>query len=95
MKPILSLAVFAMIVGAAGAAPAHYSEQECRLASRETPISIETMKQKIGDLGYAVDRFATGRSCYEVVIVDRETGGRVNALFDMANGNLVGAEPVE
>jgi len=95
MKRMLSLVIVTMIVGMSGPVLAHSGAQECLRASNEAPISAAAMKKKIDSLGYAVRRLTSGASCYQALMIDRDSGGRVRALFDMANGELVSAELAE
>ena len=95
MKRMLSLAVVVTVVGMTGPVLGHSSERECLRGSGEVPIAVDAMKKKIDGLGYMVSNLKAGASCYDALMIDRDSGGRVKAKFDMANGELVSAELAE
>jgi hypothetical protein len=54
-------------------------------------ISVETMKQKIDDLGYDVRRLKTKGGVFKAEIVERKYGGAVKAKFSRRDGELIEA----
>lgn len=56
-------------------------------------ISPETLRQKIYNLGYDLRRLEAEHGRFEAHMVDRQSGGAVEAVFDGATGELVQAKP--
>jgi len=89
MRKIAAFTAITLFLGAA--APA-LADSDCRVdtcASAESTISIETMKKNIEDLGYSVRRLTIDDGCFKAVIVDRATGGAVQAKFSLTTGDLI------
>lgn len=55
-------------------------------------ISAETMKQKMENLGYDVQRLEIEHGNFEVHLIEKNSGGAVKALFHGVTGELVRAE---
>jgi hypothetical protein len=58
-----------------------------------TPLTLGAMRQKIDALGYDVHRLKAKHGRFEVVIVDRQSGGAVMAVFSAQTGDLIRAKP--
>jgi opacity protein-like surface antigen len=88
MRTILALAAVA-VIGVAGAA---YATDQAREKTQERVITADQMKFKIGQLGYDVDRIKEDDAAYKARLIDRDSGGRVNATFDAKTGALMHAK---
>jgi hypothetical protein len=88
MRTILALAAVA-VIGVAGAA---YATDQAREKTQERVITADQMKVKIGQLGYDVDRIKEDDAAYKARLIDRDSGGRVNATFDAKTGALMHAK---
>lgn len=91
-KLIMSVAVAAGTLLAVPAWADRDRDVEHKPAAGQT-ISVESMKQKIGELGYEVKRLKAEHGYYEAHVVEKQSGGAVKAHFDMKTGELVRAEP--
>ena len=87
MRKILAFAAVA-IIGLAGAA---YAADQAQDKTTKPAISTEQMKAQIDKLGYDVQHLKRGDGAYKMHLIDRETGGRVEARFDGKTGELVRA----
>lgn len=92
MRKSLVLATMILATGMGAAAMARDDGQSCQRVGQIETISIDAMKQKIGNLGYDVRHIETERGCFEAEITDRGTGGGVKAMFSRANGELLWAK---
>lgn len=89
MRTLLTLATIA-ITGVAGAAYAGDQARDNTKAGRT--ISAEQIKAGMEQLGYDVQRMERDDSAYELYIVDRDSGGKVKAHFDIKTGELTRAK---
>jgi len=89
MRTLLTLATIA-ITGVAGAAYASDHAQDNTKAGRA--ISAEQMKAGMEQLGYDVQRMERDDGAYELYLVDRDSGGKVKAHFDIKTGELTRAK---
>jgi hypothetical protein len=92
MRRIAAFTAVALLMGTVGLAVA---DDSTTASAREpvTPlISLDAMTQKIDALGYDVDRLKVDHGRFEARIVDRQTGGVVEAIFSMTTGELVRAK---
>ncbi len=89
-KLIMSMAIAA---GTLLAVPAWADgDREHKPVAGQT-MSVESMKQKISDLGYEIKRLKAEHGYYEAHVVEKQSGGAVKAHFDVKTGELVRAEP--
>ncbi len=91
-KLIMSAAIAAGTLLAVPAWADHDRSREHRPVVGPT-VSVESMKQKISDLGYELRRLKAAHGYYEAHVVEKKSGGAVKAHFDMKTGELVRAEP--
>ncbi|MGD9668870.1 MAG: PepSY domain-containing protein [Hyphomicrobiaceae bacterium] len=89
MRTLLTLATIA-ITGLAGAAYAGDQAKDNTKASRT--ISAEQMKAGMEQLGYDVQRMERDDGAYELYLVDRDSGGKVKAHFDITTGEMTRAK---
>jgi hypothetical protein len=64
----------------------------CPKVSRGEMIPIETIQQKVKEMGYEVRRVRFDDGCYKVYITEKTTGGEVETYYDPATGELVRAK---
>lgn len=83
----MSLLVATTIIPAAAQSGGDY----CPKVPREQMIPIETVQQKVKEMGYEVRRVRFDDGCYKVYITEKTTGGEVEAYYNPANGELVRA----
>lgn len=91
MRKTLVLATVLALGAIGGAALAHEEKRDCGAAGSATAVSADAMRTTIDALGYDVRRLTTDGACFKAAIVDRESGGRVKALFSAGTGELVRA----
>jgi hypothetical protein len=86
--------ILAALAGLAitGAALADDHAKDRRHENALTSISAETMRQKIDGLGYDVRRLKSEHGRFEAHIVDRQSGGGVEAVFSAGTGELLRAK---
>jgi hypothetical protein len=94
MRYILALA---MLVGIGGSAIALTDDQGTSSAvdSQRRSVSATEITAKLDKLGYDVRRLKTGRDHYKAYMVERASGGAVEATFSKASGDLLGAKLAE
>jgi hypothetical protein len=91
MRKITTLA--ALLGFMALSAPAFADDQpNSPSALTGNPVTLEVMRQKIDALGYDVRRLKAEHGRFEALIVDRQTGGLVEAVFSAWDGELVRAK---
>jgi Peptidase propeptide and YPEB domain len=88
MRTLLTLAAIA-ITGVAGAA---YASDQAQDNKAGRAISAEQMKAGMEQLGYDVQRMERDDGAYELYLVDRDSGGKVTAHFDIKTGELTRAK---
>ncbi len=88
MRTILVLATMG-VIGVAGAA---YAMDRAQDKATGPAISTEQMKAQIDKLGYDVRHMKQDDGAYKTHLVDRDTGGNVDARFDSRTGELVRAK---
>ena len=93
MRTEITLAVVLGLAALAAPALAHDHAKSRPHDSTRNAISAEAMRQKITDLGYDVDHLKSEHGRFEARIVDRESGGVVEAVFSATSGELVRAKP--
>ena len=91
MRKIVIPAVAVMLAVAAGAAWIGTDNSVTKFQTYKPGISIQTMKQKISDLGYDVRRLKIKGSVFKTEIIEREYGGAVKAKFGTRDGELIQA----
>jgi hypothetical protein len=91
MRFIIPLAV-AVGLGTSGLAFADIAAREQKAGAQPRVISEAELKAQMDNLGYDVRRFNAEDRHYEVYLIDRASGGAVEAKFDKATGDLVGAK---
>lgn len=91
MRKIIIPAVAAMLAVTAGAAWAGKDNSMPALQIDKPGISIETMRQKISDLGYDIRRLKIKDGVFKARIIEREYGGAVKAKFSTRDGELIKA----
>lgn len=64
----------------------------CPKISRGEMIPVETVQQKVKEMGYDIRRVRFDDGCYKVYITEKATGGEVKAYYDPATGELVRAK---
>ena len=80
-------ASIALLIGAAGVTLAQGSH-----AKGPQPVSISAMRQKIEALAYNVRRIKVDDGVFKAQIVERQSGGAVEAIFDLSTGELIRAK---
>jgi hypothetical protein len=90
MRFIVPLAVIAGL-GAASYALAEAPTRELKTDAQPRAISVAVLKARIDELGYDVRRLKAEEKHYEAYIVDRASGGAVEATYDRTSGDLLGA----
>ncbi len=55
--------------------------------------NVQQIRTEIDKLGYNVDRLKLDGGAYEVQLTDRESGGKLSAIFDANTGELMQAKP--
>jgi hypothetical protein len=93
MRKSIAVAAIMIVVGLTQAASAHEEKQTCRNEQGAERLSSEQFQRKIDDLGYTIRRLEDKRGCIEAHLIDRSSGGSVEALFNAATGELVRARP--
>jgi hypothetical protein len=88
MRTILALAAVA-VVGFTGAA---YATDQARDKTQDRVITADQMKATIDQLGYDVDRMKMDDGAYKARLIDRDSGGTVNAAFNAKTGALMRAK---
>lgn len=85
MKPVLlpALAMTALL-----ASPVVVAGPKCTDAPRSQWLPEETMKARIVEAGYAIDKFKVSGPCYEIYGRDK-AGRRVEIYFDPTDGRIV------
>lgn len=87
--PIIAGA-FLLAVGAA--APSFASDKaRCGSAPRETWLTEDAVKAKVGEQGYEVRRIKADKSCFEVKATDK-AGAKVELHVDPVTGNVMPPE---
>lgn len=89
MRKFMMGVVAALGLGAAGATMA--GESGRLLSEAPDRISGKTIRTKLENLGYRVDRLEAERGCWEARAVN-DSGFPIKVKFDMATGDLVRAE---
>ena len=89
MRRIMTMAVIATLGGTIGAALAEDGTAAREIYSQA--ISLDAMKQKIDALGYDGRRLKMDDGVFKAQIIDRQSGGGVKVIFDLATGELVRA----
>jgi peptidase YpeB-like protein len=91
MRFIIPLAVVAAL-GASGIALAEIPARDHKADAQAPAMSEGDIKGKIAKLGYDVRWLETKDRHYEAHLVDRASGGAVEATFDKSSGELIGAK---
>ncbi len=91
MRNILTFTSIAVLIGTIGIGTIGPALAQTERPQARQAISIETMKQKIDALGYDVRRVKVHRGVFKARIVERQSGGVVEAIFDRTDGELVRA----
>ena len=93
MRKTAALTAITLFAGMIGPALADDDNNACRSEHARQPISIDKMTNQIDKLGYDVRRLKTDDGCFKAQIIDRESGGVVEATFSRTNGELTRASP--
>ena len=86
MRNVIIPASAALLIGTAGIGLAQDANNPPKR------VSIEAMRQKIETLGYEVRRLKVNDGVFKAQIVERQSGGAVRAIFDLATGELIRAK---
>jgi len=87
--------ILAALLGLALTAPAMADDHaKDRAVRMRDAVSAQTMRQKIDDLGYDVLRLKSEHGRFFTRIIDRQSGGGVDAEFSVETGDLIGARPL-
>lgn len=90
MRFIIPLAIIAGI-GATSFALAEAPTRELKSDAQPRAISVAVLETQIDALGYDVRKLKAEEKHYEAHIVDRRSGGAVEATYDRTSGELLGA----
>jgi hypothetical protein len=90
MRFIIPLAIIAGL-GATSFALAEAPTRERKSDAQPRAISVAILKAQIDELGYDVRKLKAEEKHYEAYIVDRRSGGAVEAIYEKASGELLGA----
>ena len=87
--------ILAALTGLAitGVALADDHAKDRRRETALTSISVESLRQKINELGYDIRRLKSEDGRFKAHIVDRQSGGSVEAIFNVETGELLRAKP--
>lgn len=88
MRTFLTLTTIA-VIGFVGAADAVAKVQD---ETAPLVVPVDQMKARMSMLGYDIWRLEKDDNAYEVVLVDRDGGGKVKAYFDSRTGELIRAK---
>jgi hypothetical protein len=91
MRTILALAA-AVVVGATAAAYATDRAHDGTKSAAQHAIPAGQIKINVDKLGYDVERTKGRDGIYKMRLVDRATGGKVDAAFDANTGELMYAK---
>jgi hypothetical protein len=91
MRYVLATAMTVLAAVANIPANAQSGGDYCPKVSREQMIPVETVQQKVKEMGYEVRRTRFDDGCYKVYIIEKTTGGEVEAYYSPATGELVRA----
>lgn len=87
--------IFAALLGFALTAPALADDHAKDGADRmRDAVSAPAMRQKIDALGYDVLRLKSEHGRFFARIIDRQSGGGVDAEFSARTGDLIRARPL-
>ncbi len=92
MRFVIPLAIIAGL-GAASFALAEAPTRELKADAQPRAISDSDLKAQIERLGYDVRKLKAEERHYEAQIVERASGGAVEATYDKSSGELLAARP--
>jgi hypothetical protein len=93
--PMRTLTTCAALVGLAALAMPALADDHATTGSDRSGMAVtaQTLRQTIDGLGYDVLRLKPEHGRFEAHIVDRASGGRVEAVFSARTGELIRARP--
>lgn len=91
MRTMLALAA-AVVVGATATAYATDQARDGTKSATQRAIPASQIKISVDKLGYDVERTKEHDGIYRMRLVDRATGGKVDAAFDVNTGELMSAK---
>lgn len=92
MRMTSTFAAVTVALGMSGAALAEGEKTTCMSPAKA--VSADAIKADMDQLGYDVLSLKTDDGYLKARIVDRDSGGMVNATFDPVTGELLRAKPV-
>ncbi len=91
MRFIIPLLVITGL-GASGAALAEIPARDLKADAQPRAFTAADLRARFEKLGYDVRRLKAEDRHYEAYMIDRASGGAVEATFDKTSGELVGAK---
>ena len=91
MRYMIPLAIIAAV--GTGIALAEVPTRDLKADAQRRAFTAADLRARFEQLGYEVRRLKAEDRHYEAHMVDRASGGAVEATFDKVSGELIGARP--